>query len=70
VFRGAVAAEQHAALLDCALSRDADRACRLLEAHLRGCVEHVARTGALQPYAARRTHRAVPMHARRGVSAS
>jgi DNA-binding GntR family transcriptional regulator len=63
VFRGAVAAEQHAALLDCALSRDADRACRLLEAHVGGCVDHVARTGALLPFAARRTRRAVPMPA-------
>jgi DNA-binding GntR family transcriptional regulator len=53
VFRGAVAAEQHAALLDCALSRDADRACLLLEAHVAGCVEHVARSGALLPFAAR-----------------
>ena len=59
VFRGAVAADQHAALLDCALARDAGRACRILEAHLRGCVEHVARTGALQPFARRRLGAAV-----------
>ncbi|MFC3000455.1 GntR family transcriptional regulator [Falsiroseomonas tokyonensis] len=55
VFRGAVAAEQHAALLDCALRRDADRACRVLEAHVASCVEHVARTGALLPFTPRRT---------------
>jgi DNA-binding GntR family transcriptional regulator len=70
VFRGAVAAEQHEALLDCALSRDAGRACRLLEAHVNGCVEHVARTGALLPFAARRTRRAVPVHAHGRASAS
>lgn len=52
VFRGAVAAEQHAALLDCALARDAARACGILEAHVDGCVEHVIRTGALAPFAA------------------
>ncbi|WP_237214837.1 GntR family transcriptional regulator, partial [Falsiroseomonas oryziterrae] len=57
VFRGAIAAEQHAALLDCALSRDAERACRVIEEHVRGCVEHVARTGALLPFAPRRAGR-------------
>lgn len=51
VFRGALAAEQHAALLDCALTRDADRACRVLEAHVQGCVDHVVRTNALAPFA-------------------
>jgi DNA-binding GntR family transcriptional regulator len=55
VFRGLVAAEQHAALLECALTRDAERACRVLEAHVAGCVEHVARSGALLPFAARRS---------------
>lgn len=50
VFRGAVAAEQHAALLDCALARDAARACRILHAHVEGCVEHVVRGGALAPF--------------------
>ncbi|MCX7683832.1 MAG: FCD domain-containing protein [Acetobacteraceae bacterium] len=53
-FRGAVAAEQHAALLAAALARDAAAACEVLEAHVVGCVEHVARTGALQPFAPRR----------------
>jgi len=69
VFRGAVAAEQHQALLDCALSRDADRACRLLDAHVGGCVEHVARSGALLPFAARRPRRAAPAAARSKVAA-
>lgn len=53
VFRSAVAAEQHAGLLDCALARDAVRACRILEAHVGGCVEHVVRSGALGAFAAR-----------------
>jgi len=51
VFRGTVAAEQHAELLDCALKRDAERACRVLDAHVAGCVEHVVRTRALLPFA-------------------
>lgn len=53
VFRGAVAAEQHAALLDCALARDAARAGRILRAHVEGCVEHVVRAGTLAPFARR-----------------
>jgi DNA-binding GntR family transcriptional regulator len=53
VFRGAVAAEQHAALLGCALRRDAAGACAILAAHVDGCVEHVVRTGALAPFAPR-----------------
>lgn len=53
VFRGAVAAGQHAALLAAALARDADRACEVLDAHVRGCVAHVAETGALLPFAVR-----------------
>jgi len=52
VFRGTVAAQQHAALLDCALARDAARACRVLHAHVEGCVEHVVRGGALTPFLA------------------
>ena len=51
VFRGAVAADQHAALLDCALSRDAEGACRVLDAHITGCVEHVVHSHALAPFA-------------------
>jgi DNA-binding GntR family transcriptional regulator len=68
VFRGAVASDQHAALLDCALARDAARACRILEAHVAGCVEHVARTGALLPFAPRRTDTAAPAAPRRGAA--
>jgi DNA-binding GntR family transcriptional regulator len=54
VFRGAVAAHEHAALLDCALRRDAAEAARVLHAHVDGCVEHVLRGGALAPFAPRR----------------
>jgi DNA-binding GntR family transcriptional regulator len=53
VFRGAVAAEEHAGLLDCALTRDVARARRLLAAHVEGCVAHVIATDALAPFAGR-----------------
>lgn len=53
-FRGATAAEQHAALLDCALRRDAARAATILEAHVEGCIRHVAATGSLAAFAPRR----------------
>ncbi|WP_328729422.1 GntR family transcriptional regulator [Falsiroseomonas algicola] len=51
VFRGAVAADQHAALLGCALARDAARAGEVLEAHIAGCVDQVLRSRALAPIA-------------------
>jgi DNA-binding GntR family transcriptional regulator len=54
VFRGAVAAEQHAALLRCALARDAAAARDILWAHLDGCVAHVAASGTLAPFQQRR----------------
>lgn len=54
-FPGEIAAGQHAALRASALSRDADSACRILDAHVASCVAHVARTGALLPFVARRT---------------
>jgi DNA-binding GntR family transcriptional regulator len=57
-FPGEIAAGQHAALRASALSRDAEGACCILDAHVAGCVEHVARTGALLPFAARRTSQA------------
>lgn len=66
VFRGAVAAEQHAALLDCALTRDAGRARAILESHVQGCVDHVILSGGLAPFTAgRRTARDAPMPVRR-----
>lgn len=63
VFRGAVAAEQHAALLGCALARDAARARAILRDHVEGCVNHVVQGGALAPFAApkgRARHDAIP----------
>jgi DNA-binding GntR family transcriptional regulator len=54
-FPGDIAAGQHAALRASALSRDAEGACRILDAHVAGCVADVTRTGALLPFAARRT---------------
>ncbi|WP_233255993.1 GntR family transcriptional regulator [Falsiroseomonas bella] len=57
VFRGAVAADQHAALLACALARDSAGACRVLEDHVQGCVDHVIRSGALAPFSGGRRRR-------------
>jgi DNA-binding GntR family transcriptional regulator len=54
VFRGAIAAEQHAVLLESALARDVARAQDLLRAHVEGCVRHVVEGGALAPFAATR----------------
>ncbi|MDO9499778.1 GntR family transcriptional regulator [Falsiroseomonas sp.] len=50
VFRGAIAAEQHAALLESALARDVARAQTVLRAHVEGCVNHVVQGGALAPF--------------------
>ncbi|MGX9963826.1 GntR family transcriptional regulator [Roseomonas sp. F4] len=64
VFRGAIAAAQHAALLESALARDVARAQALLRAHVEGCVGHVVQGGALAPFAAtRRRTRAAPASA-------
>lgn len=52
---GEIAARQHGALRDSALARDADGACRILDAHVAGCVADVTRSGALLPFAACRT---------------
>jgi len=60
VFRGAIAAEQHAGLLRCALARDAGQAREILWAHLDGCVAHVAASGALAPFLPRRPAPAPP----------
>lgn len=40
IFRGAIAAEEHQVLLDCALARDADQAIAVLTRHVEGCVTH------------------------------
>jgi DNA-binding GntR family transcriptional regulator len=48
VFRGEIAAREHRILLDCALSRDAGRACQVLDRHVNGCVAHTVESGALR----------------------
>jgi len=46
-YRGDEPGEQHQALLDAALARDADKACAVLRQHVTNCVEHAIATGAL-----------------------
>jgi DNA-binding GntR family transcriptional regulator len=48
VFRGKIAAEEHRTLLDCALSRDAEQACAVLNRHVNGCVAYTLESGALK----------------------
>jgi DNA-binding GntR family transcriptional regulator len=48
VFRGEVAAQEHRTLLECALTRDAVRACDVLARHVNGCVAHTLESGALR----------------------
>jgi DNA-binding GntR family transcriptional regulator len=48
VFRGEIAAREHRILLECALSRDAGQACRVLDRHVNGCVAHTVESGALR----------------------
>jgi DNA-binding GntR family transcriptional regulator len=48
VFRGKTATEEHKALLDCALERDAKGACEILARHVNGCVTYSLEIGALQ----------------------
>jgi DNA-binding GntR family transcriptional regulator len=47
-FRGDIAAEEHRILLDCALNRDAERACAVLIRHVEGGVEHALATGTIR----------------------
>lgn len=46
-FRGDIAAEEHRALLDCALTRDAGRAATVLRKHINGGVDQALSKGAL-----------------------
>lgn len=46
-FRGEVAADEHDALLDCALRRDARAARALLVKHIGGCIDYAIATGAI-----------------------
>jgi DNA-binding GntR family transcriptional regulator len=48
VFRGEIAAEEHRILLNCALTRDSDRACEMLTRHVNGCVAHTLDSDALR----------------------
>ena len=40
IFRGEAAAREHGMLLDCALKRDAKRACEILKLHIESCVDY------------------------------
>lgn len=46
-YRGDEPGQQHAALLQAALDRDAGRACIILQAHVGRCVEHAIATGTI-----------------------
>jgi len=46
-YRGDIAANEHAELLVCALTRDAARACEVLTRHVAGGVEHALATGTI-----------------------
>jgi len=47
-YRGDIAAQEHALLLECALKRDAARACDVLMRHVAGGVEHALATGTIK----------------------
>jgi DNA-binding GntR family transcriptional regulator len=46
-YRGEIAAREHAALLECAMQRDAARAAEVLSRHVAGGVEHALATGTI-----------------------
>ncbi|MEE1657099.1 GntR family transcriptional regulator [Microvirga sp. CF3062] len=46
-YRGDIAANEHAELLECALERNATRACEVLTRHVAGGVEHALATGTI-----------------------
>jgi DNA-binding GntR family transcriptional regulator len=48
VFRGALAAEEHKLLRDCALSRDPVQACEVLTRHVNDCVTHTLKGSQLR----------------------
>lgn len=47
-FRGDIAAQEHARLLDCALARDAETARAILRSHVEGGVRHALDTGTIK----------------------
>jgi DNA-binding GntR family transcriptional regulator len=49
IFRGEIAAAEHRQLLECALKRDAAKACKILERHIDGCVDYTAAGDRLRP---------------------
>jgi DNA-binding GntR family transcriptional regulator len=46
-YRGEITAREHEALLECALSRDATKACAVLKAHIKACVDFTLANGKL-----------------------
>jgi DNA-binding GntR family transcriptional regulator len=47
-YRGEIAAREHAVMLECALRRDAERACEVLARHVAGGVDHALATGTIR----------------------
>jgi DNA-binding GntR family transcriptional regulator len=47
-YRGEIAAREHAVMLECALRRDAERACEVLARHVAGGVDHALATGSIR----------------------
>lgn len=47
IFRGEAATGEHRQLMDCALRRDADDACAILQTHIDDCVAHTRKAGGL-----------------------
>jgi DNA-binding GntR family transcriptional regulator len=45
IFRGAIAAQEHQTLLECALRRDAATACAVLKVHIEACVDFTLANG-------------------------
>ncbi len=48
IYRGQIADDEHRKLLDCALARDAERACAILRTHIDDCVEFTLKEGAYE----------------------
>ena len=46
-YRGEIAEDEHALLLECAMRRDAAQACEVLRRHVAGGVEHALATGSI-----------------------
>lgn len=63
IFRGEIAAREHALLLECCLARDAQGACDILETHINSCVEYAVAAGNLDLLDAPKPR---PAHSHRG----